>query len=165
MGYGFDDTQKITLLTGKGSDEMADVNKVNKVIEGLDCHAKNKVCMNHCPYCDGTGSDKSCTKQLATDSIELLKEQNSLMLALDQSNSANEYLNEEVDKLNALLRQQQDEIAMLTKKAKSPTWRRGKAFCGSCGGCLENKEKHSADIVSSIRFCKWCGTPVDWSNE
>ena len=99
------------------------------------------------------------------DVLELLKEQNSLMLALDQSNSANEYLNEEVDKLNALLRQQQDEIAMMTKKAKSPTWRRGKAFCGSCGGCLENKEKHSADIVSSIRFCKWCGTPVDWSNE
>ena len=96
---------------------------------------------------------------------KLLEEQNSLMLALDQSNSANEYLNEEVDELNALLRQQQDEIAMLTKKAKSPTWRRGKAFCGSCGGCLENKEKHSADIVTSIRFCKWCGTPVDWSNE
>ena len=101
----------------------------------------------------------------AKEIIKLLEEQNSLMLALDQSNSANEYLNEEVDKLNALLRQQQDEIAILTKKAKSPTWRRGKAFCGSCGGCLENKEKHSADIVSSIRFCKWCGTPVDWSNE
>ena len=51
------------------------------------------------------------------------------------------------------------------KKPKSPTWRRGKAFCGGCGGCLENKEQHSSDIVSSIRFCKWCGTPVDWSNE
>ena len=96
------------------------------------------------------------------NALDLLKEQKNLMIALDQSNSANEHLNEEVDKLNALLRQQQDEIAMLTKKAKSPTWRRGKAFCGSCGGCLENKEKHSADIVSSIRFCKWCGTPVDW---
>lgn len=103
--------------------------------------------------------------KVVRDAIELLKEQKNLMLALYQSNSANEYLNEEVDKLNALLRQQQDEIAMPTKKQKSPTWRRGKAFCGSCGGCLENKEKHSADIVSSIRFCKWCGTPVDWSNE
>lgn len=51
------------------------------------------------------------------------------------------------------------------KKPKSPTWRRGKAFCGRCGGCLENKEQHSSDIVQSIRFCKWCGTPVDWSNE
>ena len=51
------------------------------------------------------------------------------------------------------------------KLPKSPTWRRGKAFCGGCGGCLENKEQHSSDIVSSIRFCKWCGTPVDWSNE
>ena len=51
------------------------------------------------------------------------------------------------------------------KQSKSPTWRRGKAFCGGCGGCLENKEQHSSDIVKSIRFCKWCGTPVDWSNE
>ena len=51
------------------------------------------------------------------------------------------------------------------KRSKSPTWRRGKAFCGGCGGCLENKEQHSSDIVKSIRFCKWCGTPVDWSNE
>lgn len=59
-----------------------------------------------------------------------------------------------------------DAIKLLKEKIpKSPTWRRGKAFCGGCGGCLENKEQHSSDIVSSIRFCKWCGTPVDWSNE
>ena len=130
------------------------MNKLNETITGLV-----KIRANLEDERDFTGI--RCINNV----IELLKEQNSLMLALDQSNSANEYLNEEVDKLNALLRQQQDEIAILTKKAKSPTWRRGKAFCGSCGGCLENKEKHSADIVSSIRFCKWCGTPVDWSNE
>ena len=59
-----------------------------------------------------------------------------------------------------------DMVKLLKEKLpKSPTWRRGKAFCGGCGGCLENKEQHSSDIVSSIRFCKWCGTPVDWSNE
>ena len=146
------------------------MNKLEKVIKGITC------CMDLdnpdyacaiCPYYrkNAYGENDCMRGKLMPDAIELLKEQNSLMLALDQSNSANEYLNEEVDKLNALLRQQQDEIAMLTKKAKSPTWRRGKAFCGSCGGCLENKEKHSTDIVSSIRFCKWCGTPVDWSNE
>lgn len=50
-------------------------------------------------------------------------------------------------------------------KGKQPTWRRGKAFCGNCGGCLENKEKYSSDHVKSIRFCKWCGSPVDWTNE
>ena len=59
-----------------------------------------------------------------------------------------------------------DMVKLLKEKLpKSPTWRRGKAFCGGCGGCLENKEQHSSDIVSSIRFCKWCGTPVDWLNE
>ena len=56
-------------------------------------------------------------------------------------------------------------ILLKEKLPKSPTWRRGKAFCGGCGGCLENKEQHSSDIVQSIRFCKWCGTPVDWLNE
>ena len=143
------------------------MDKLEKAIKGLECcYASFPKCKGCpvCPYEKICYHDKACD-ELLKDALELLKEQNSLMLALDQSNSANEYLNEEVDKLNALLRQQQDEIAMMTKKAKSPTWRRGKAFCGSCGGCLENKEKHSADIVSSIRFCKWCGTPVDWSNE
>lgn len=140
---------------------MAELDKVIKAWEC--CNPFNRRCFE-CPY-DADCFHDSFDRVAIADMVKLLKEQNSLMLALDQSNSANEYLNEEVDKLNALLRQQQDEIAMLTKKAKSPTWRRGKAFCGSCGGCLENKEKHSADIVSSIRFCKWCGTPVDWSNE
>ena len=138
--------------------------ELDKVIKAWECcNPFNRRCFE-CPY-DADCFHDSFDRVAIADMVKLLKEQNSLMLALDQSNSANEYLNEEVDKLNALLRQQQDEIAMLTKKAKSPTWRRGKAFCGSCGGCLENKEKHSADIVSSIRFCKWCGTPVDWSNE
>ena len=140
------------------------MDKLEKAIKAWKCcHPFNRQC-DKCPYDAECYHDGFC-RDAISDMVKLLKEQNSLMLALDQSNSANEYLNEEVDKLNALLRQQQDEIAMLTKKAKSPTWRRGKAFCGSCGGCLENKEKHSADIVSSIRFCKWCGTPVDWSNE
>ena len=63
-------------------------------------------------------------------------------------------------------KQRNDAFELLKEKLpKQPTWRRGKAFCGWCGGCLENKEQHSSDIVSSIRFCKWCGVPVDWSNE
>ena len=141
------------------------MDKLEKTIKGLETCLSTDDGDYKCERCPYKNTDLICIKENKRDALNLLKEQNSLMLALDQSNSANEYLNEEVDKLNALLRQQQDEIAMLTKKAKSPTWRRGKAFCGSCGGCLENKEKHSADIVSSIRFCKWCGTPVDWSNE
>lgn len=148
---------------------MADIEKVLKALQICipESNQDGLLGCKNCPYNDVCNANDvvGLTLPLIFDIRELLKEQNSQMLALDQSNSANEYLNEEVDNLNVLLRQQQDEIAMLTKKAKSPTWRRGKAFCGSCGGCLENKEKHSADIVSSIRFCKWCGTPVDWSNE
>lgn len=148
------------------------MSELDSVIKALDIcvpeiKADGQLSCRDCPYNEICNANDTVgiTLPLIFDIKKLLKEQKNLMLALDQSNSANEYLNEEVDKLNALLRKQQDEIAMLTKKAKSPTWRRGKAFCGSCGGCLENKEKHSADIVSSIRFCKWCGTPVDWSNE
>ena len=51
------------------------------------------------------------------------------------------------------------------KREKSPIWKKGKAYCGNCGGCLENKDRFSTYYVQSIRFCKWCGTPVDWSNE
>lgn len=50
-------------------------------------------------------------------------------------------------------------------EGKPPTWKKGKAFCGNCGGCLENKEMFSSYHVQSIRFCKWCGAPVNWSNE
>ena len=49
--------------------------KIEEVIKGLECHSKSVVCMNHCPYCDGTGSDEMCTKRLASDALEYLKKQ------------------------------------------------------------------------------------------
>lgn len=64
-----------------------------------------------------------------------------------------------------LLKEQQAEIERMKGEGKSPTWKKGKAFCGNCGGCLENKDRLSTYYVQSIRFCKWCGAPVDWSNE
>lgn len=64
----------------------------------------------------------------------------------------------------ALLKEKKAEIERMKGEGKSPTWKKGKAFCGNCGGCLENKEMFSSYHVSSIRFCKWCGAPVDWSN-
>lgn len=63
-----------------------------------------------------------------------------------------------------LLKEQQVEIKRLKGEGKPPTWKKGKAFCGNCGGCLENKEMFSSYPVQSIRFCKWCGTPVNWVN-
>ena len=64
-----------------------------------------------------------------------------------------------------LMKDQQAEIKRIKGEGKPPTWKKGKAFCGNCGGCLENKEMFSSYHVSSIRFCKWCGVPVGWSNE
>lgn len=46
-----------------------------KVIKWLECHTKKKVCMNHCPYCDGTGCTEMCTSKLIKDVLDLLKEQ------------------------------------------------------------------------------------------
>ena len=45
--------------------------------------------------------------QWADDAIVMLKEQDGLMLALEQSNAANEYLNAEVERLTGLLKEQE----------------------------------------------------------
>ena len=52
-----------------------------------------------CDFVDLTFED-------AEQILALLKEQNGLMLALDQSNAVNGYLNAEVERLNVLLKEQ-----------------------------------------------------------
>ena len=42
-----------------------------------------------------------------SDAIDMLKEQKGLMLALEQSNAVNEYLNAEVERLTGLLKEQE----------------------------------------------------------
>lgn len=53
---------------------MAEIDR-EKVIKGLECHKKKMVCMNHCPYCDGSGSTDDCTDKLIAEAFTLLKEQ------------------------------------------------------------------------------------------
>ena len=50
-----------------------------KIINAMECHKNKKVCMNHCPYCDGTGDFEECTNKLITDALALLKEQEGLL--------------------------------------------------------------------------------------
>ena len=158
------------------------MDKLEKVIKAWECcNPLNRRCFE-CPY-DADCLHDSFDRVAIADMVKLLKEQQEkidglledLATAIDDKDSALLMLKEcdTVEHALSVLSKhgwkETDDVPypveLLTKKAKSPTWRRGKAFCGSCGGCLENKEKHSADIVSSIRFCKWCGTTVDWSNE
>lgn len=49
------------------------------------------------------------------ETIDLLKEQKGLMLALEQSNSVNEYLNTEVERLKGLLKEQEARIEQLNR--------------------------------------------------
>ena len=53
------------------------------------------------------------THDLRDKVVKLLKEQNGLMLALEQSNAVNGYLNAEVERLNGLLKEQDAEIRQL----------------------------------------------------
>ena len=69
--------------------------------------------------------------QWVDDALKLLKEQKGLMLALEQSNAANKYLNAEVERLNELLKEQEVKMSV----------------CDKCG--LE----HPADD----RYCPRCG--------
>lgn len=80
-----------------------------KVIKGLECCCASKAnrCeSNSCPYWK---SEICCIDELLADAIALLKDQNGLMIALEQSNAVNEYLNAEVERLNGLLKEQEAE--------------------------------------------------------
>lgn len=93
---------------------------IEKVINGLEhCAARHK-CNNECPYSNiiqdqNEGMD-SCITQLSKDALELLKQQNGLMLALEQSNASNEYLNNSVSELGETINILKDEIKRLEEQ-------------------------------------------------
>lgn len=64
-----------------------------KVIKGLECHTKKKVCMNHCPYCDGTGCTEMCTSTLINDALILLKEQEPRLITNEDFANADRWYN------------------------------------------------------------------------
>lgn len=98
------------------------------------------------PFC-GNGADW----KRVDDAIAVLKEQNSLMLALEQSNAVNGYLNAEVERLNGLLKEQEAVEPVTESSVYDPdTWF---FVCGSCKKCV---------ISPGDNFCRWCGQAVKW---
>ena len=86
-----------------------------KVIKGLEC-CNYYGFHEDCPYDKkdpNEEQDTTCMMDLMRDALAMLKEQNGLMLALDQSNAVNGYLNAEVERLNVLLKEQEAEIRQL----------------------------------------------------
>ena len=82
---------------------MPDREKVIKGLEGTEIMLKQAV--DHGGEMSVMGAFK-CYNHVS-DAIALLKEQKGLMLALEQSNAVNEYLNAEVERLNGLLKEQE----------------------------------------------------------
>lgn len=73
---------------------MADI---EKVVKGLECCNNRNDC-KQCPYANEYDPVLDCIDKTRADAIELLKEQNGLMLALEQANATINYLNEEKEK-------------------------------------------------------------------
>lgn len=85
-----------------------------------------------CDFVDLTFED-------AEQILAMLKEQNGLMLALDQSNAVNGYLNAEVERLNGLLKEQEAEIRQLRLALDIAK--------GTCKGiAFETDEKFMGDL-------------------
>lgn len=92
---------------------------MEKVVKGLECCLGSNDCdvepEEDCPY----KGMCLCAMALRLDVLALLKEQNGLSLALEQSNAANEYLNAEVERLNGLLKEH-EAVQWINVKDKLP---------------------------------------------
>mgnify|MGYP007092155669 CR=1 FL=1 len=84
------------------------------------------------------------------DAIVLLKEQKGMMLALEQSNAVNGYLNAEVERLNGLLKEQEAVEPICQIIFDVPYY-----LCGSCKTMLNM-------YAVKAKYCSQCGRPVRW---
>lgn len=91
---------------------MADI---EKVIKGLECCNNRNDC-KQCPYATEYDPNLDCIDKTRADAIELLKEQNGLMLALEQSNASNESLNNSLSALEEIINILKDEIKRLKEE-------------------------------------------------
>lgn len=80
------------------------------------------------------------------ETIALLKEQNGLTLALEQSNAVNGYLNAEVERLNGLLKEQE---AVEPQLSMSGMWYE----CPIC---------HRHITKDRDNYCARCGRSLKW---
>jgi len=83
----------------------------------------------------------------SADALELLKEQNGLMLALEQSNAANEYLNAEVERLTGLLKEQE------VVESKTGHWNGSE--CSNCHAIFVRS------VFDKPEYCSHCGAKME----
>lgn len=129
-----------------------------KVIKGLEC-CNYYGFHEDCPYDKkdpNEEQDTTCMMDLMRDALELLKKQNSLMLALEQSNAVNEYLNAEVERLNGLLKEQ-EAVKPVRDEQTGRIW-----LCGNCGTYVGFEDNDPHDPNEFDKYCRECGKPVLW---
>ena len=97
---------------------MADIEKVTKALEYC---STGRHCLSGCPYDDDDDDIYKCTSALAKDALELLKEQEGLILALEQANATINYLNEEKEKA---IKEIEERKAFNLKCDGQPEWLR-----------------------------------------
>lgn len=69
-----------------------------KVVKGLECCCGGGMCYHGCPYHEVSQSVEGCTSQLASDALELLKEQQETISSFQGT----------ICKLNAALKEQSE---------------------------------------------------------
>lgn len=123
--------------------------KVEEINKAYEC-CKNSF-HRHCDDCPVT--DDCCHDKMPLFvlkyALEMLKEQKDLILALEQSNAANEYLNAEVERLTGLLKEQEAVKPEREHSGGGTTWWN---VCGNCKTAINPNDK----------FCHECGKQVKW---
>lgn len=101
---------------------------------------------------------------LVRDALELLKEQNGLMLALDQSNAVNGYLNAEVERLNWLLKEQEAKTGHCVSvndgdvvAIDNDGFPERACFCSECKKYLIASDEYAV----YGRYCPFCGAKME----
>lgn len=111
------------------------------------------------------------TVEALEDALELLKQQHGLMLALEQSNASNEYLNNSVSELGETINILKDEIKRLKEQQpKKGHWIEVTDFdcnpyydCSVCGVSWTMID--GTPEGNGMKYCPRCGARMDGEQE
>lgn len=119
-----------------------------KAIKGLKNHRDGRFhSCDDCPYVNDAG----CQFKLYSDALALLEEQDGLARVVDQEHRVNDYLNGEIERLKALLKEQEAARPDLGYSGDGTTWWN---ICGNCRTAINPNDK----------FCHECGRQVKWDD-
>ena len=129
------------------------MDKLEKVISGI------KACKNNipgrCEKCPYRGKDThDCVGELLNDALDHLKKRNGLVMSLKQSNSVNEYLNQQIEVLeNQLKGKKKKGHWSNISTVKGETYKRCSCCFYVCNGW---------DIETGVEyyFCPNCGADM-----